>query len=399
MDPDHREILRSNFIELSKVINLKQIVPFLLEKQVFTEHMMEDILAENTEVDQKHKLLLDLPRRGPDAFEKFFEILVETGHYKAALILEPNLENAPSSNAQLSTFINLDDGLDTSVNGIGHTQSDNQGINQLRVIPATKWREDSDCYKMSSCPRGYCLIINNVDFQKLMDERYGSEGDARKLNMVFHELGFEVTLKTDQTSQQMIDVIEAFSKKPEHEHVNSCVVIILSHGEYDIVYGTDAEEVQVEKILDYFNNESCPLLQGKPKMFFFQACRGKNYDIGVSKYNQSDAKLSQQGGIAKIPYTAETVIRRLPTWTDMLISYSTIAGYISLRNNIFGSWYCQALASVLMTHAHDVELTHMLLKVDKIVKERVTDCGEKQATETLYRGWSNKLYFNPGLYK
>ncbi|XP_076358062.1 caspase-2-like isoform X2 [Tachypleus tridentatus] len=398
MDPVHRELLKSNFVELSKVINLKQIVPFLLEKRIFTEHMMEDVLAERTEVDQKHKLLLDLPRRGPDAFEKFVEILLETGHYNAALILEPNFKN-DSSISQLSTFNNFTGGLDMSVREIGHTQPDNQGINQLRVKPATRWREGSDCYKMSSCPRGYCLIINNVDFQKLMDERYGSEGDARKLNMVFHEIGYEVTLKTDLTSQQIIDVVEAFSKKPEHEHVDSCVVIILSHGEYDIVYGTDAEEIRIEKILDCFNNESCPLLQGKPKMFFFQACRGKNYDIGVSKYNQPDAKPSRHGGTAEIPYTAETVIRRLPTWTDMVISYSTVAGYISLRNNIFGSWYCQALTSVLMNHAHDVELSHMLLKVDKIVKERVTDCGEKQATETLYRGWSNKLYFNPGLYK
>ncbi|XP_076358068.1 caspase-2-like isoform X5 [Tachypleus tridentatus] len=341
MDPVHRELLKSNFVELSKVINLKQIVPFLLEKRIFTEHMMEDVLAERTEVDQKHKLLLDLPRRGPDAFEKFVEILLETGHYNAALILEPNFKN-DSSISQLSTFNNFTGGLDMSVREIGHTQPDNQGINQLRVKPATRWREGSD---------------------------------------------------------QIIDVVEAFSKKPEHEHVDSCVVIILSHGEYDIVYGTDAEEIRIEKILDCFNNESCPLLQGKPKMFFFQACRGKNYDIGVSKYNQPDAKPSRHGGTAEIPYTAETVIRRLPTWTDMVISYSTVAGYISLRNNIFGSWYCQALTSVLMNHAHDVELSHMLLKVDKIVKERVTDCGEKQATETLYRGWSNKLYFNPGLYK
>ncbi|XP_076358066.1 caspase-2-like isoform X3 [Tachypleus tridentatus] len=276
MDPVHRELLKSNFVELSKVINLKQIVPFLLEKRIFTEHMMEDVLAERTEVDQKHKLLLDLPRRGPDAFEKFVEILLETGHYNAALILEPNFKN-DSSISQLSTFNNFTGGLDMSVREIGHTQPDNQGINQLRVKPATRWREGSDCYKMSSCPRGYCLIINNVDFQKLMDERYGSEGDARKLNMVFHEIGYEVTLKTDLTSQQIIDVVEAFSKKPEHEHVDSCVVIILSHGEYDIVYGTDAEEIRIEKILDCFNNESCPLLQGKPKMFFFQACRGMKF--------------------------------------------------------------------------------------------------------------------------
>ncbi|XP_022256373.1 caspase-2-like [Limulus polyphemus] len=92
MDPDHRKILQSNFVKLSELISLNDVVPLLLEKHIFTEHMIEDILAENTDTDRKHKLMLDLPRRGPNAFQKFLDILLKTENYDAALILDPDIK-------------------------------------------------------------------------------------------------------------------------------------------------------------------------------------------------------------------------------------------------------------------------------------------------------------------
>ncbi|XP_022256372.1 caspase-2-like [Limulus polyphemus] len=252
---------------------------------------------------------------------------------------------------------------------------------------------------MSSRPRGYCLIINNVLFQNILPERFGSYEDARKLDVVFHELGYEVIFRSDQTAQEILGLTKKFSEKPEHEEVDSCVVIILSHGDYNIIYGSDAEKVQLDTILNFFNNDNCQRLRGKPKMFFIQACQGDNYDRGVSICCKADSKPYIQQIIQNASQPIMSASSCLQTWSDMLISHSTLPGHISYRNEISGSWYGQALASVLMEHAHEMDLLHMLLKVDQIVKEHINGDGKKQATETITLGWSGRLYFNPGLFK
>lgn len=51
------------------------------------------------------------------------------------------------------------------------------------------------------------------------------------------------------------------------------VLVILSHGYKEGFISSDGETLKREKILEMFNNEKCPRLQGKPKFFIFQACR------------------------------------------------------------------------------------------------------------------------------
>lgn len=40
------------------------------------------------------------------------------------------------------------------------------------------------------------------------------------------------------------------------------------------VYGTDGSHITVQYITNLFNGKNCPSLQGKPKLFFIQACGG-----------------------------------------------------------------------------------------------------------------------------
>ena len=65
---------------------------------------------------------------------------------------------------------------------------------------------------------------------------------------------------------------------------DQCLVLFfLSHGEQvkqngrvvDSILGTDGERVYAdEDILNVFTADSCPQLKSKPKLVFFQACRG-----------------------------------------------------------------------------------------------------------------------------
>ena len=60
---------------------------------------------------------------------------------------------------------------------------------------------------------------------------------------------------------------------------NSAVVVLMSHGDTGYIYGTDDEKVKLKDIQAEFEGNKCPKLQGKPKLFFIQACRGSKYTI------------------------------------------------------------------------------------------------------------------------
>lgn len=75
-----------------------------------------------------------------------------------------------------------------------------------------------------------------------------------------------------------------FSRRSDLSNVDSCFVIISSHGTEDEEHHTteilgvdsgreDSEKVLCTDILAYFNVEACPQMANKPKIFIFQLCR------------------------------------------------------------------------------------------------------------------------------
>ena len=51
------------------------------------------------------------------------------------------------------------------------------------------------------------------------------------------------------------------------------VLCILSHGELGYVYGSDGNSVALGGIVDYFSNNKCTIMAGKPKYVIIQGCR------------------------------------------------------------------------------------------------------------------------------
>ena len=67
------------------------------------------------------------------------------------------------------------------------------------------------------------------------------------------------------------------------------------------------------------------------------------------------------------------------------------------RNNLKGSWFVQCLCRIFMMFSCTEDLETLLLRVTQELKAYCTTKGEKQINETLLRGVTKKLYFNPGL--
>lgn len=248
-----------------------------------------------------------------------------------------------------------------------------QGANMMSVQMAKKLhnnpRED---YKMTSKPRGFCLIVNNINFEDgIFPTRTGSDQDANRFDNIFKDLGFETIMRRDLSADKMRAQFKelAAACRPEHD---ALFVFILSHGSEHGIYGTDGLEVYLDsEVITCFDNRNCPAMLGKPKVFVIQACRGRARDCGgdgdttdsivwspmkVSGAGGSQGTESNSGSGAGFNGPDGTILhqlpdssqpqnqhqhprqqqnqnsatdskgRKYPTRTDMLIVYSCLAG-------------------------------------------------------------------------
>uniref|UniRef100_A0A914CKL0 Caspase family p20 domain-containing protein n=1 Tax=Acrobeloides nanus TaxID=290746 RepID=A0A914CKL0_9BILA len=138
-------------------------------------------------------------------------------------------------------------------------------------------------YPHFSKPKGLTIIINEIDWAPNPNKRRnGSEKDAEKLEILFRELGYEIyqqkTLE-NLTKKEMLDHLEAFATDVRHKDGSSCIVVIMSHGNEDVVCDTKGTRILINhEIKPLFNGKNAKDLVGKPKLFIYQSCRGGLFD-------------------------------------------------------------------------------------------------------------------------
>nr|CAH7733441.1 unnamed protein product [Callosobruchus chinensis] len=215
-------------------------------------------------------------------------------------------------------------------------------------------------YTFKGKPRGRVLIINNVKFIEDKNDRKGAEHDQLCLKHMFEQFGYKVNTAKNLTKKEMSNTIKSFRKDSSLKNSDICVVIIMSHGTninkkevavaggYTEVIGVDNKGLPIDEVLNEFSGEMCQYLKGKPKIFFFQCCRGEQHET-LAK----DAK----------PVTHKC-------HADMLIAHSTLPGFVSLRDEKRGSWYIQCIHEVFTQHAKNMDVESMLKIVDDDLSRR-----------------------------
>lgn len=289
--------------------------------------------------------------------------------------------------------------------------------NMMSVKQATICHDNlQEDYKMTARPRGYCLIVNNVDFElDLFPTRRGSDQDANRFDQLFKQLGFDTIMTRNLTADQMRSKFQELASacRPEHD---ALFVFILSHGSEYGIYGTDGFEVYLEsEIISCFDNRNCKALIGKPKVFVIQACRGNSADFGGDTTDSKATIPSESNQMPPPPLmfrennrvpsswlpsnrlASEKDNNKHPIRTDMLLVFSCLAGFVSVRNETAGSWLGVALAYFIMAHAHERDLLKILNLVACDITQRVSSNGHIQSIELKLLGWKKNLYFNPGI--
>ena len=184
------------------------------------------------------------------------------------------------------------------------------GVDEVEAMPS---------YPMTQRPRGIALIISNEHFVEnpYLRDRQGNEQDVQHLQELWQFLNFEVILQRDLESQEVYNVLREISAK-DHSQYDCFVCCLLSHGENGGIFGTDCELVEIQDITALFKGVACPSLASKPKLFFIQACRGRNFDKGA----QLQADAAEISSEEAMRHNAE------PNESHFLLGYATPPGIL-----------------------------------------------------------------------
>lgn len=263
--------------------------------------------------------------------------------------------------------------------------------NLKKTASAPAW-DEADEYDFAHPHRGIMLLFNN-EFFKNHSSRPGTAVDAEKVEQTFGKLGFTVHRHDNKTRDEMLRILKK-AAKADHSTSDCFACVVLSHGDEvhlidkgqpevrereDVVYATD-QIILTKEIVRMFVDDKCASLQGKPRLFFVQACRGGNLDdgaiIAVRGRDEFDAKSIK--GIEVQP---------CPIYKDFLIAYATPPGFYAFRRADTGSWFINGLCSIMSKpNIENLSLTKLLTMVHQLVgqqfesysKEKKEISGKKQ---------------------
>ncbi|XP_009888483.1 PREDICTED: caspase-10 [Charadrius vociferus] len=315
------------------------------------------------------------------------DLLETVNCYKMSKVSLPQQENTlPVKESSLSHTGDIKVFTqETTIKSVGSNINDNKAANLTQGFAernlelagefsnVEKESKKMTSYKMDGPHRGFCLVINNVEFDRSLQERKGSCKDAEELKRVFTWLGLHVRTYKNLTSQEIKDVMRTWQHLQGHKDGDCFICCILSHGESGAIYGKDEELVSIRMIMSHFTATQCPQLAEKPKLFFIQACQGREIQRPV--YVEADARIPDLSSVQQNISPSESI----PEEADFLLGMATIDGYASFRHIQQGAWYIQALCSKLqLLVPRGEDILSILTEVNEDVGRRVDRLGTKK---------------------
>lgn len=227
---------------------------------------------------------------------------------------------------------------------------------------------------------GLCVIINQKLFTVPdLPNRLGTDRDEEELKTTFTLLGVaekDLLIYRDLTDTEILSSLKTAASRANSSDLAWLAVVVLSHGKrvqgQDLIMGINGRRVVREHIENIFADSSvCPNFTGKPKMFFYQACRVQD---------EESEELSEARHVSSTS---------LPTIgsSDVLTYSSTTAGFVSYRHMVDGSFFIRHLCEVLQDKAEDEHLEDLL----KIVNGRVR-FGTPQPSQPVYNSTMSKQF-------
>lgn len=248
-------------------------------------------------------------------------------------------------------------------------------------------RGDERIYQITRHPKGRVLIINN-EFRGDRAERRGSNKDRHDMIDLWDKMGCDVSQERDLTATKLLNAVTSFAASTLE--ADFYVLIIMSHGtEDDLLIGSDRGKLAVGNLVNaMMENER---LAGKPKLIFFQMCRGSKVrrdQADAEAYDTSDSTwimsllhdvlpngriLGSSIDDADEGRLAGDYIYRNQ---DVLLTFATQPHHMAFLNQARGSWFIQAIKRVFAKHAATLDVVQMMTEVKKEVSQNTAYAPE-----------------------
>ena len=174
--------------------------------------------------------------------------------------------------------------------------------------------EDS-VYKMTSNPLGFCVIINTVNIDGHEDlQRNNSIEYVNLIRKTFEHLNFKVKIFQDLKYKKIKLKINEILNSEECDKHDCFVLYIHSHGKEEGFITTNNRTMKFHEIYDLLSNAKCKKFINKPKLLFFDCCRGDNYSPDLRETDFVTPQMSVQ--------------------SDLFICYSTLNSKIFINLSI-----------------------------------------------------------------
>ena len=223
---------------------------------------------------------------------------------------------------------------------------------------------DTEMYPLNFAKPGVVYIFNNRNFTRgdgNLHLRAGSEKDVQRLFDTFDELNFDVECYIDKTAKELRSYIRKITRDVDYTNIDSVLIFIMSHGKDDKIFGIDGEELYLSDFLQPF--KIVKSLKGKPKMFFINACRG-------NMMAPTHDSLNNQHKVEMDTPDLNAAVSRIPLDADILLAFSTVANYFSIRESEYGSWYIQILCDMIDKFKAQRDILGILTRVNAGVADK-----------------------------
>jgi hypothetical protein len=266
-------------------------------------------------------------------------------------------------------------------------------------------------YKMDHKERGIALVINIQKFdpthdpRNKLEERVWSEKDVESLRRTFEYLEFEFILCENLKANEIMSTIQGIASIHAYRTDVDCFVcVVMSHGGEDKIIASDNIEASFEEIMAPI--KSCKSLIGKPKLFFFQSCRGNDEMktiaiLSSSKTSIQSLKLDTLKMTDANPFVQTKEISILEYESDLFIFYSTLSNHSSFafddvnKGTYFIQSVCEVFNQAYLYLPNNLSLSQMVTKINENVKERGMKFGKRFQLTDPRTTLTKELYFVP----
>jgi len=95
--------------------------------------------------------------------------------------------------------------------------------------------------------------------------------DVKNLEQLFKKLNVETNVHSNMTYIDVLNKTECFTQDDAFRDASMCIFVIMAHGRDDSkIFTANGKPIEIEEIIDLFDDRKCPNLKGKPKWLIFQ---------------------------------------------------------------------------------------------------------------------------------